>query len=636
MQTKQCSTERRSNICKAGGGQLPINLFYKDPDHPAGTEYDSCFDCRAHVLAKLHNRQKIIDEQNKKTNFKRCSGSYHLRVSEHDRNQVPKDLFIKDGKETATCIDCRNSEAAFTLDNKVEAKEQGKFYCGDCRTIKDLEEIGFNSHGKTLLTCQDCKNKSDVKRLELNILAESKNMHCCSSCNKIKPYEEMNTNIDGTPAKCCIKCRDNSRVWAKNEKENILELRKVYDETKSEFWVCNGNNHNRYSNYPRDKVPKIMFETYNGMCESCEDCRKGLQNEHQIRKEYAESIGKNYCGECRTIKFDEEMGINLNGDKSNQCKKCKIASHDRSMGISKEKQDIKLNIMLKMKSCCEICNVIFLKNPDPNSIAPIIIHPYQAKEETFVDYEDCSYELDYFFTKYGHLIDCRLTDYDHLPESEQIARGKSYAPKNHPVNKAGTIKRILTEIDKTQLICHLCHVYVTEKRHMLQFPGSNKRDHLSLLVKEKLEYINNDKKRGCSSCTYKNDNCPKFFEYDHLIPGDKLCCISSMVLTSCSLEELKVELNKCRLLCAYCHKIHTDKQTKERIAFKERNYILPEKNFELDSNGKKIIRQAVLNNKNNNLKLLDNIISRINSKTIEKEINRKPKIILNFDKYVTN
>jgi hypothetical protein len=48
---------------------------------------------------------------------------------------------------------------------------------------------------------------------------------------------------------------------------------------------------------------------------------------------------------------------------------------------------------------------------------------------------------------------------------------------------------------------------------------------------------------------------------DHKNPENKINAISNMMLRpEYTIEDIKIELEKCRMLCAHCHKIHTQKQ----------------------------------------------------------------------------
>lgn len=65
-------------------------------------------------------------------------------------------------------------------------------------------------------------------------------------------------------------------------------------------------------------------------------------------------------------------------------------------------------------------------------------------------------------------------------------------------------------------------------------------------------------KCGCALCGYKDN--PLALQFDHI--GNKTKQVSHMVLNS--IVNLIKEVRKCRVLCANCHSIHTDRRTNGR------------------------------------------------------------------------
>ncbi len=62
------------------------------------------------------------------------------------------------------------------------------------------------------------------------------------------------------------------------------------------------------------------------------------------------------------------------------------------------------------------------------------------------------------------------------------------------------------------------------------------------------------------SCVLCGENDIRTFEFDHINPIDKHFSISQTVRLGRSWEEVENEINKCRILCANCHKKHTSTQ----------------------------------------------------------------------------
>jgi len=59
--------------------------------------------------------------------------------------------------------------------------------------------------------------------------------------------------------------------------------------------------------------------------------------------------------------------------------------------------------------------------------------------------------------------------------------------------------------------------------------------------------------RGCEICGYNEH--PYALQFDHLEPSEKNFNIATW--RSCSRETLQKEIDKCRVLCANCHSIHS-------------------------------------------------------------------------------
>ena len=63
--------------------------------------------------------------------------------------------------------------------------------------------------------------------------------------------------------------------------------------------------------------------------------------------------------------------------------------------------------------------------------------------------------------------------------------------------------------------------------------------------------------KSCEICG-ENDSC--VLEFDHLDPREKSFGIAKGITDGRSWEEILTEIQKCRILCANCHKRHTAKQ----------------------------------------------------------------------------
>lgn len=69
-----------------------------------------------------------------------------------------------------------------------------------------------------------------------------------------------------------------------------------------------------------------------------------------------------------------------------------------------------------------------------------------------------------------------------------------------------------------------------------------------------LEYL---KKQACTIC---GESDIRVLEFDHLNPSEKSFNVSQAVRLGIKWSEVLLELEKCRVLCANCHKRHTASQ----------------------------------------------------------------------------
>lgn len=84
-------------------------------------------------------------------------------------------------------------------------------------------------------------------------------------------------------------------------------------------------------------------------------------------------------------------------------------------------------------------------------------------------------------------------------------------------------------------------------------------------IEERLQFLADLKKKGCTDC--KKIYPPWVMDFDHKDGYIKLATISFMALRNTSnLEKIKLELGKCDLVCANCHRIRTHDRIQKRKA----------------------------------------------------------------------
>jgi len=121
------------------------------------------------------------------------------------------------------------------------------------------------------------------------------------------------------------------------------------------------------------------------------------------------------------------------------------------------------------------------------------------------------------------------------------------------------VKFMEEEASKCRSLCIKCHRKITIKNN-----ESSKKN-----VRKNVKFIK-EYKMKIGKC--QNPECEDifdienlgFYEFDHIDFRNKDGQISDMVTRGISLNLIKIELEKCIMLCAYCHKEKTIEQNKEK------------------------------------------------------------------------
>lgn len=153
----------------------------------------------------------------------------------------------------------------------------------------------------------------------------------------------------------------------------------------------------------------------------------------------------------------------------------------------------------------------------------------------------------------GPCIMCGDCDPDHL-EFNHIDRES----KTSTVSKMGTPKKQASERKLCNTMCTKCHCVHT---HVVQRGDFVRKETRRRKIAR--EFITNYK---LTLCGCQNPNCKDkfdpnnlpFYQFDHKDFRNKLWTISRMVNCGYSIESIKRELEKCILLCTYCHRLKTE------------------------------------------------------------------------------
>lgn len=83
---------------------------------------------------------------------------------------------------------------------------------------------------------------------------------------------------------------------------------------------------------------------------------------------------------------------------------------------------------------------------------------------------------------------------------------------------------------------------------------ANHKKRRSIMIHKMFNYLLD------KSCVHCKISDPRVLEFDHLKRHEKEHSISMLLRDAWSWEPVQKEIDKCRILCANCHRIHTAKQ----------------------------------------------------------------------------
>jgi len=111
-----------------------------------------------------------------------------------------------------------------------------------------------------------------------------------------------------------------------------------------------------------------------------------------------------------------------------------------------------------------------------------------------------------------------------------------------------------------QAHCKSCHSqyrkrhYEDNRRKYLEKATKHRRVTAKVLREKMVKLLQG---RCCQTCGFDNIVT---LEFHHRNPDDKLMCVSDMLARNHSWAKILLEIEKCDILCANCHRIETAKQ----------------------------------------------------------------------------
>ena len=300
--------------------------------------------------------------------------------------------------------------------------------------------------------------------------------------------------------KICMNClfvKDNSDFI--NNEGNCKKCRDKIERESPEYKsIIIIKNGIKYKKY-KDRLRKLCkLETCNGIS-SGDYCRK---HKYQEIKD-----NQKQCHRCLTIKSLTEF--NDGTTEYENCINCRKYKREQSLTRHQSRRKFLLQIKIDMGGKCVDCNT-----------------------------EDLE------ILEFDHITDDKITE---------LCRINNY-------------QGMLDEAKKTELRCSNCH-FVKTKATVIKPQIDETKNNKSTIFGRKYRenarnYVNDIKinSNGCSDCGFFDINNLQVLQFDHIDIHTKEHNISHLVGNGRSINLIQTEIDKCRILCANCHRKYTLRQ----------------------------------------------------------------------------
>ena len=186
-----------------------------------------------------------------------------------------------------------------------------------------------------------------------------------------------------------------------------------------------------------------------------------------------------------------------------------------------------------------------------------------------------------------------IFEFDHITPQEKLFH------VSHWYNSKKTEQELIDEISKCRILCSFHHhIHSQNQRTEKKKNKSDYSNRIATVQLRKRNRENYDKLNELKLDIGKCEICKRIvleretsgFDFDHIDQTEKHHAISKMVSFGYSWENtILPEIDKCRLLCANCHRIHTQEQNMQSknenvtiVSRKRKRYQLPRNKEELE------------------------------------------------------
>jgi hypothetical protein len=282
------------------------------------------------------------------------------------------------------------------------------------------------------------------------------------------------------------------------------------------------------SSHARKTHKKKNIQTVLVSEKRCTKCKTVKSASDFVRAKRTKTGLTSWCKECQNTsgkKWEERMKTrelpNDYKDIVKICSGCKKELSGSEFCLDKTNKDF-------LTSRCKVCISI--------SYQTVLQYLQQKKKEMGGECKVCG------------LDELKMLEFDHLRD------------KNKEVSRMRSKKAVDREAEKCQLLCVKCHRRKSARERIEKYPRDDCQTPNKKIQTRNYDFVNKIKLSigQCQICKIKIDPEDELdlctFDFDHIDPTTKVGNVSNMCLKKFSIKRIQSEIEKCRLLCCFCHK----------------------------------------------------------------------------------